>query len=90
MRKEQDDGSEAGSVSINGKVEFRDVAMRYSPDLLPALKDLNFSVRPGEKVAVVGRTGAGKSSLYQVLLGFRNADTGDVSIDSQDISKAHL
>ena len=38
--------------------------MRYKPDLEPALRDVSFVVQPGERVAVVGRTGAGKSSLY--------------------------
>ena len=45
--------------------------MSYKPDLAPALRDLSFEVQPGETVAVVGRTGAGKSSLFQLLLGFR-------------------
>jgi len=47
-----------------GKVEFSNVEMRYKADLNPALKKLSFTIEPGSKVAVVGRTGAGKSSLY--------------------------
>ena len=64
--------------------------MRYKPDLQPALKDLTFTVRAGERVAVVGRTGAGKSSLYQLLLGFRVADRGRVTLDDQDLSQLDL
>ena len=49
---------------LTGRIEFRSVEMRYKPDLEPALRDVSFVVQPGERVAVVGRTGAGKSSLY--------------------------
>ena len=45
---------------------------------------------PGEKIAVVGRTGAGKSSLYQLLLGFRTANKGCLFIDDLDVSKMDL
>ena len=45
--------------------------MKYKPFLKPALNELSFKVKAGTSVAVVGRTGAGKSSLYQLLLGFR-------------------
>ena len=49
---------------LRGRIEFKSVEMRYKPDLQPALRDVSFVVQPGERVAVVGRTGAGKSSLY--------------------------
>ena len=64
--------------------------MRYKPDLQPALRNLSFVVEPGEKVAVVGRTGAGKSSLYQLLLGFRTANKGCLLIDDHDVSNMDL
>ena len=66
---------------FNGQLDFQRVQMNYKPDLPPALKNLTFNIRAGEKVAVVGRTGAGKSSLYQLLLGFRVADKGKVMLD---------
>ena len=49
---------------LKGKIEFKDVEMRYRSELEPALKNLSFAVNPGEIIAVVGRTGAGKSSLF--------------------------
>ena len=61
--------------------------MRYKPNLKPALKQISFSVEPGMRVAIVGRTGAGKSSIYQLLTGFRHSHKGSVFIDGQDISK---
>lgn len=49
-----------------GAVEFRDVVLKYKPDLPEVLKGTSFEIKAGEKVGVVGRTGAGKSSLLQV------------------------
>ena len=64
--------------------------MRYQPTLNPALTDLSFTIDATERVAVVGRTGAGKSSLLQLLLGFRQADKGRVLLDGEDISSLDL
>lgn len=75
---------------FTGRIDFEGVDMRYRPDLQPALKDLAFTVRAGERVAVVGRTGAGKSSLSQLLLGFRVADKGRVAFDDQDLGQLDL
>ncbi len=47
-----------------GTIEFREVEMRYSKKLKPALSDLSFRIERGTKVAVVGRTGSGKSSIF--------------------------
>lgn len=74
-------GSMVETPHLNGKIEFTRVEMRYKADLEPALKNLSFVVEPGQRVAVVGRTGAGKSSLYQLLLGFRTASKGCLLID---------
>jgi len=51
-------------VQFDGRIHFKDVEMKYQPHLEPAIKNLNFTIERGEKVAVVGRTGAGKSSLF--------------------------
>jgi len=47
------------------------VVLKYQDHLEPALRNLSFKIEPGQKIAVVGRTGAGKSSLFQLLQGFR-------------------
>jgi ATP-binding cassette, subfamily C (CFTR/MRP), member 4 len=63
-----------------GKVEFRKVTYRYFPEAEAVLHDLNFVVQPEEKVGIVGRTGAGKSSLIGTI--FRLAEIeGDIIID---------
>ncbi|XP_043284650.1 probable multidrug resistance-associated protein lethal(2)03659 [Venturia canescens] len=72
-----------------GKIEFKRVYLRYSPLDPPVLKDLNFAVRPHEKIGIVGRTGAGKSSLIQAL--FRLADIeGRIEIDGVESGEIGL
>lgn len=78
------------SAPLTGRVEFKDVEMRYKHDLEPALKNLSFSVQAGEQVAVVGRTGAGKSSLFQLLFRFRSASKGQVLIDGKSVEDLDL
>lgn len=56
--------------------------MRYKPDLEPALKNLSLKMEEGQKIAVVGRTGAGKSSLFQLLFRFRYAEKGQILLDN--------
>lgn len=65
---------------LSGSIEFSSVVMRYQEHLEPALKELSFSIGAGQKVAVVGRTGAGKSSLFQILQGFREISLGQILI----------
>ncbi|KAJ2802117.1 Canalicular multispecific organic anion transporter 1 [Coemansia guatemalensis] len=70
-----------------GHIEFRNFSLKYREDLDPSLVDINLTIEPGEKIGIVGRTGAGKSSLAKVL--FRLAHkgtTGSIIIDGQDIS----
>lgn len=72
-----------------GKIEFKSVFYRYSIDHEPVLRGLSFSVKPREKVSVVGRTGAGKSSLINSI--FRLAIVeGKILIDDVDTSCINL
>lgn len=68
-----------------GKIEFKDVFYKYSDDSEPVLRGLTFSVEPGEKVSVVGRTGAGKSSLIGSIFRLAIVD-GGILIDDLDAS----
>lgn len=63
-----------------GKIEFKNVSMRYDPAAPPVLNNLNFVIYPQEKIGIVGRTGAGKSSLISALFRLANVD-GAVEID---------
>lgn len=74
----------------NGKVEFRNVTARYGEDSEPVLKNLTFTVQPGEKVGIVGRTGAGKSSLIKLFWMSLKPSEGQVLIDGTDVTKVDL
>ncbi|KAI8362629.1 multi drug resistance-associated protein MRP [Blakeslea trispora] len=73
-----------------GLIEFRDYSTRYRPGLDLALRDLSFTVAPREKIGIVGRTGAGKSSLSLSLFRIVEAARGSISIDGVDISSLRL
>ena len=73
-----------------GDVVIEDMSMRYRPELDPVLKHISLHIAPGEKVGVVGRTGAGKSSLVLCLMRIVELETGRIVIDGVDISKIGL
>lgn len=73
-----------------GKLKVEDLVVAYAPDLPPVLKGLTFSVARNQRVGVVGRTGAGKSSLTLALFRFLEARSGSILIDGVDISKIKL
>ena len=74
----------------HGAVEFAGYTTRYRPDLDAVLKDVSFSVKPGEKVGIVGRTGAGKSSLALALFRGLESEKGQILIDGVDIGSIGL
>lgn len=80
-----DEARPAGNWPSQGAIQFMNYTTRYRPDLEPVLKDLTFSVQPGERVGIVGRTGAGKSSLALALFRGLEAVEGKIVIDDVDI-----
>lgn len=73
-----------------GEIVFCNVVMRYRPELSPVLQGCSFVIPGGCSVGIVGRTGAGKSSLLNALFRICKLDTGSIHIDSADISKLGL
>lgn len=73
-----------------GAVEFRGVALRYRVGLPLVLRDVSFALRPGERVGVVGRTGAGKSSLLVAMFRLAELAGGSILIDGVDVGKIRL
>ncbi|KAJ3171904.1 hypothetical protein HK101_011204 [Irineochytrium annulatum] len=72
-----------------GEISFKDVSLRYRSELDPVLHNLTFNIRAGEKVGVIGRTGAGKSSVITAI--FRMVEpTGTIAIDGVDIATLGL
>ncbi|KAI9467371.1 ABC transporter [Lactarius psammicola] len=75
---------------INGKLEINEAVLKYRPDLPLVLKGLSMSIEGGEKIGIVGRTGAGKSSIMVALFRMVELESGSISIDGVDISKLGL
>lgn len=71
---------------LSGGIEFNHVSFRYAEGAKPLFEDLSFKIRPGEYVAIVGKTGCGKSSLIRLLLGFETPQKGAIFYDGRDIS----
>ena len=74
------DEADAACAKVSGAVEYRDVTFSYSEDL-PVLADVNLSARAGETIALVGPTGAGKSTLVNLLVRFYEFSRGEILID---------
>ncbi len=72
--------------SIQGKVEFQHVDFRYVPSQ-PLIENFNFTAQPGQTIAIVGKTGAGKSTLVNLLMRFYEVNNGKILIDGVDIAK---
>jgi ATP-binding cassette subfamily B protein len=77
------------SVDVpTGRVAFENVAFRYEPDE-PLIDDLSLTVEPGQTVAIVGPTGAGKTTLVNLIMRFYELDGGRITLDGIDIAKIH-
>lgn len=74
---------------LKGDIEFRNVWFAYNDDDY-VLKDVSFTVKPGEKVALVGHTGAGKSSIINLLCRFYDINKGQILIDGVDIQEMNI
>jgi len=79
-----------GNWPAQGAISFENYSTRYRADLDLVLKNVTFDVKPREKVGIVGRTGAGKSSLALALFRALEAEEGKIIIDDIDISKIGL
>jgi len=86
VQTEADDGERAAEPlpAVRGEVDFEHVRFGYSPDK-PVLRDLSFEARPGQVVALVGPTGAGKTTIINLLTRFYEIDSGAIRIDGRDI-----
>ncbi|MGW1374040.1 ABC transporter ATP-binding protein [Streptomyces sp. NPDC002446] len=83
--QEPDAADPARPVDIAGRVEFEDVSFSYTADK-PLIENLSLSVRPGQTVAIVGPTGAGKTTLVNLLMRFYEVGGGRITLDGVDIA----
>ncbi len=71
-------------ADVKGAVELSQVSFSYNPQV-KLIEDLNLSVKPGQRIAIVGPTGCGKTTVINLLMRFYDVDQGTISVDSQDI-----
>lgn len=75
---------------LKGRIEFKNVSFQYSDGKYPVLHDVNFTVEPGQTVAIMGETGCGKTTLIQLIPRFFEPTTGHVYVDGVDVRKYKL
>ena len=90
---DQEKEKDTGTLSFQhtqGHIHFINVDFFYNKDSKPALSNINFIAKPGETIALVGRSGSGKSTASSLLLRFYDASSGQLMIDGQDITSYKL
>ncbi|MBT2605269.1 ABC transporter ATP-binding protein [Bacillus sp. ISL-53] len=81
--------SKSGTVN-GGGIKFLDVSFRYPGTETPILKNLTFSIDPGDSLAIIGATGSGKTSLFQLIPRLYEVESGSIQIDGQDLKDIPL
>lgn len=71
---------------LSGKIEFREVSFTYPDQKSPSLRNVSFTIEPGEKVAILGKIGSGKSTVARLINGLYTANDGQVLLDNTDVS----
>ena len=77
-------------ATLSGHMEMNNVSFRYNADGPLILEDINLKIRPGEYIAIVGKTGFGKSTLLRLLLGFEKPETGAIYYDGHSLESLDL
>lgn len=77
---------EAAASQADGKIEFKNVTFRYDGESREILENINFTVNPGENIAVVGPSGSGKTTLCSLIARFYQLDSGEITLDDKNIN----
>ena len=90
MPVDVEDSPDAADIAVEeGQVEFRNVTFGYAKDR-PVLRNISFKVNPGERIAILGATGSGKTSLVYLIPRFYDVDSGNILIDGKDVRNYEL
>jgi ATP-binding cassette subfamily B multidrug efflux pump len=85
-----EDSPDAADIAVEkGQVEFKNVTFGYAKDR-PVLRNITFKVNPGERIAILGATGSGKTSLVYLIPRFYDVDSGNILIDGKDVRNYEL
>ncbi|KKD00211.1 type I secretion system permease/ATPase [Photobacterium halotolerans] len=76
-------------AALQGRIQFSQVSFQYPGQQRMALKDLDLTIEPGEKVAIIGRVGSGKTTIERLIMGLYKPSAGSISLDDTDIGQLH-
>ncbi|MEY4090865.1 MAG: hypothetical protein RLZZ496_47 [Pseudomonadota bacterium] len=82
------EGDAALSIAIDGQFDFVDVGHKYQGSQLPSLSNITLSIRPGERVGIIGRIGCGKSTLLRLMIRLLEPTSGAIRLDGRDLRQA--
>ncbi len=78
------------TTPFTGRIEFKDVSFTYPDTGIKALSKVSFTLRPGEKMAIIGRTGSGKTTIAELLVRMYDVSSGSILIDGKDVREHNL
>jgi ABC-type multidrug transport system fused ATPase/permease subunit len=91
LDQSDESSDQSQTINLSGAIDFENVSFAYpSRPEFTVLKNLNFSIRPGEKIALVGQSGSGKSTIINLLLRFYDLQQGEIKIDKTSIERFNL
>ncbi len=93
LKESEHKNDSSNEPNIFGKVEFKNVGFQFEDDNKPLLRDISFTVNKGETIAIVGKTGSGKSTLINLMVRLLDYQNGSImfdGVDIKDINKKHL
>ncbi|MBQ3109990.1 MAG: ABC transporter ATP-binding protein [Clostridia bacterium] len=86
----EDNTSKKSVKNVSGNIEFSSVTFKYHDADSPVLSDFSLSVKKGETIALVGESGAGKTTILNLIMGFNQPTEGKITVDGNDITKINL
>lgn len=93
MKDEKDLTKKLNKENVKGKIEFKDVVFQYNDNDKPTINDFSATAMPGQKIAIVGPTGAGKTTMVNLLMKFYDIKSGDILIDgvsTKDLTRENI